>query len=176
MSYLPIVLYPEPVLLKPTRPVAEVDDRVRQLVADMVETMHAAPGIGLAANQVGQTDRICVVDLSIGEDEQALHVLINPEILETSGAEVDEEGCLSFPDITFDVERPFRVRLRAVGLDGEDFECEVEGLLGRCIQHECEHLDGHTFLRNLSGLKREMIKRKIRKRIKVGEWVAATAK
>jgi peptide deformylase len=172
MAILPIVLYPDPILLKPTRPVAEIDDRVRQLVADMIETMHAAPGIGLAANQVGETDRICVVDLSVGEEDEALLVLINPEILETSGTDLDQEGCLSFPDITFDVERPFQVVLRATGLDGEVFECEAEGLLGRCIQHECEHLDGHTFLRNLSGLKRELVKRKIRKRIKDGEWLA----
>jgi len=103
MAILPIVLYPDPILLKPTRPVAEIDDRVRQLVADMIETMHAAPGIGLAANQVGEADRICVVDLSVGEEDEALLVLINPEILETSGTDLDQEGCLSFPDITFDV-------------------------------------------------------------------------
>lgn len=176
MGVLPIVLYPDPALLRPTRAVTEVDDRLRRLISDMVATMHAAPGIGLAANQVGAEDRVCVVDLSIGEDEDALRVFINPEILETEGSHVDEEGCLSFPEITFDVERPFRVRVRALGIDGESFELEADGLLGRCIQHECEHLDGHTFLRNLTGLKRETIKRKIRRRIKAGDWVAASTK
>jgi len=175
MALLPIVLYPDPGLLKPTSPVDRVDDSVRQLAADMTETMIAAPGIGLAANQVGRTERVCVIDLSVGQEEGMLHILVNPEILETEGLHLDEEGCLSFPDIVFDVERPFRVRVRALDLDGEPFELEAEGLLGRAIQHECEHLDGHTFLRNLSGLKREIVKRKIRKRIKAGDWAAASA-
>ena len=172
MTIRRIVLYPEPVLLQPTRPVAAVDERVRTLVADMVATMRAAPGIGLAANQVGETDRVCVVDISAGEEEEQVLVLINPEILAAEGSEIDEEGCLSFPGITVDVQRPARIKLRALDLDGELYELEADGLLGRCIQHECEHLDGHTFLRNLSSLKREMVKRRIRKRIKAGEWDA----
>ena len=171
-----IALYPDPMLLRPTRSVSEVDERVRGLVADMVATMHAAPGIGLAANQVGESDRVCVVDLTAGEDEAQLLVLINPEIQDADGSDVDEEGCLSFPGIKIDVERPSRVRVRALDLDGEPFELEADGLFGRCIQHECEHLDGHTFLRNLSGLKREMIKRRIRKQIKAGEWDTPSAK
>lgn len=175
MARLPIVLYPDPVLLKATRPVEQVDDELRQLVTDMVETMNAAPGIGLAANQVGRTERLCVVDLTAGEEEGHLHVLINPEIVEADGADLDEEGCLSFPGISIDVERPAQIKVRALDLDGEPFEIEAEGLLGRCIQHECEHLDGHTFLRNLSGLKREMVKRSIKKRIKAGDWEATSA-
>jgi peptide deformylase len=154
--------------------VEEVDDSVRQLLADMVETMQAAPGIGLAANQVRRTERVCVVDISAGQEEGQLHVFINPEILETEGWHVDEEGCLSFPGINIDIERPFRVRLRALDLEGEAFEFEADGLLGRCIQHECEHLEGHTFLRNLSGLKQGIVKRRIRKRIKDDDWVATS--
>lgn len=175
MARLPIVLYPDPVLLRPAVRVEQVDDSVRQLVADMVETMHAAPGIGLAANQVRRTERICVVDISAGQEEGRLHVFVNPEILETEGSYYDEEGCLSFPGITLDIERPFRVRVRALDLEGVPFELEADDLLGRCIQHECEHLDGHTFLRNLSGLKRGIVKRRIRKRIQDEDWVAASA-
>ncbi len=174
MPRLPIVLYPEPVLLRPTVPVTEVDESLRQLVADMVETMYAAPGIGLAANQVGRTERVCIVDIGAGQEEDQLHVFINPEILETQGLHVDEEGCLSFPGVNIDVERPFEVRLRALDLYGTTFEFEADGLLGRCIQHECEHLDGHTFLRNLSGLKQGIVKRRIRRRIMDGDWVATS--
>jgi len=176
MARLPIVLYPDPVLLKPTVPVKEIDDSLRQLVDDMIETMYAAPGIGLAANQVNRTERVCVVDITAGQEDDRLHVFVNPEIVETDGGHVDEEGCLSFPGINIDVERPFRVRLRALDLDGAPFEFEADGLLGRVIQHECEHLDGHTFLRNLSGLKRGIVKRRIRKRIKDGDWVATSAR
>ncbi len=175
MTRLSIVLYPDSELLRPAVRVEEVDDSVRQLLADMVETMQAAPGIGLAANQVRRMERVCVVDISAGQEEGQLHVFINPEILETEGSHCDEEGCLSFPGITIDVERPFRVRVRALDLEGAPFELEADGLLGRCIQHECEHLDGHTFLRNLSGLKRGIVKRRIRKRIQDGDWVAASA-
>jgi len=172
MAILPIVLYPDPVLLKPTRPVSEIDDRLRQLVADMVETMNAAPGIGLAANQVGVSKRVCIVDLSAGQEEGMLHVFINPELLEVNGRDVDEEGCLSFPDITFDVERPAEVVVRAQNLEGETFELKADGLFGRAIQHECEHLNGHVFIRNLSSLKRDLIKKRIKKRIKAGDWTA----
>ncbi len=174
MARLSIVLYPDPALLRPTVPVTEVDDSVRELVADMVETMYAAPGIGLAANQVERAERVCIVDTSAGQEDGKLHVFVNPEILETEGRHVDEEGCLSFPGINIDVERPFRVRLRALDLEGAAFEFEADGLLGRCIQHECEHLDGHVFLRNVSSIKRELLKREIRKRINAGLWVAAS--
>jgi peptide deformylase len=174
MAVRPIVLYPDPVLLKPTTPVERFDDELRELVRDMTETMNAAPGIGLAANQVGVSQRVCVVDLTAGEQPGHLHVFVNPEIHETNGTEVGEEGCLSFPDVLVDVERGFAIRVEALDLDGEPFTLEADGLLARAIQHECEHLDGHTFLRNVSSLKRDMIKRKIRKRIDAGDWVAAT--
>src|SRR5262245_38654820 len=106
MAVRPIVLYPDPVLLTPTKAVDQMDARTHELIQDMIDTMHAAPGIGLAANQVGEGVRICVVDLSVGENPDDLTVLVNPQILSTEGLEVAEEGCLSFPDITIDVERP----------------------------------------------------------------------
>jgi len=175
MAVRPIVLYPDPVLLRPTRRVEQVDDATRELVRDMTDTMVAAPGIGLAANQVGVGLRVCVVDLSAGETPGELHVFVNPEIREAEGAEIGEEGCLSFPDVLIDVERGFRITVDALDLEGRAFSLTAEGLLARAIQHECEHLDGHTFLRNVSPLKRDMIKRKIKKRIEAGDWVAATA-
>ena len=167
-----IVLYPDPVLLTPTSEVEAIDDEIKSLVADMVETMYAAPGIGLAANQVGVGKRVCIVDLSVGEKEGDLKVLINPRIVETGGKDTAEEGCLSFPDITLDIERPMRATVEARGLDGKTFRIEAEGLLARAMQHEIEHLEGRTFLQNVSSLKRELVKRQIKKRIKAGDWGA----
>jgi len=172
MARRPIVLYPDPVLLTLTREVETIDDEIRTLVADMIETMYAAPGIGLAANQVGVGKRVCVVDLSVGETPGELKVLINPRILETGGSETAEEGCLSFPDVTLDIERPFTATVEAQGLDGKTFRIEAEGLLARAMQHEIEHLEGRTFLQNVSSLRRELVKRQIKKRIKAGDWVA----
>ncbi len=173
MAVRPIVLYPDPVLLVPTKPVERIDDDVRALVRDMIETMYAAPGIGLAANQLGVPLRICVVDLSVGEKPDDLKVLINPEITHTEGSEIAEEGCLSFPDITLDVERPYRAVIEATDLEGRRVTIEGEALLARALQHEIEHLDGRVFLMNVSPLKRELVKRQIRKRIKTGEWKPA---
>src|SRR5262245_37288526 len=119
MALRSIVLCPDPVLLTPTEPVARVDDEMLTLVRDMIETMHAAPGIGLAANQVGVGKRVCVVDLSVGEKDDELHVFINPRIVDTQGSEVAEEGCLSFPDIHLDIERPFHATVEAEDLDGK---------------------------------------------------------
>jgi peptide deformylase len=172
MSLRPIVLYPDPVLLVPTEPVGVVDDEIRELVRDMVDTMYAAPGIGLAANQVGVAKRICVVDLSVGETPGELKVFINPRIVASSGSEVAEEGCLSFPEIHLDIERPFTATVEAEDLDGATFHVAAEGLLARAMQHEIEHLEGRVFLQNLSPLKRELVKRQIKKRIKAGDWVA----
>jgi peptide deformylase len=176
MAIRPLVLYPDPVLLAPTLPVETVDDDVRALVRDMVETMYAAPGIGLAANQIGVARRVCIVDLSVGEEPGALHVFINPLVREASGIQVGEEGCLSFPDLTLDVERAEKVTVEALDLNGERFTLTVEGLLARAFLHEYEHLDGQTFLRNVSPLKRELVKKRIRKRIRSGDWVEAAAK
>ena len=173
MALRPIVLYPDPVLLNPTREVPSITDEVRELVRDMVETMYAAPGIGLAANQVGSTHRVCIVDLSVGETPGELRVFVNPRLVETAGSDVAEEGCLSFPDVALDVERPYRAVVEAEDLDGRTFRIDADGLLARAMQHEIEHLEGRTFLQNVSPLKRELVKRQIRKRIRNGDWVAA---
>ena len=176
MALLPIRLYPDPILLRPTEPVAEVDEEVRRLAEDMLETMVHAPGIGLAANQVGISRRICVVDLSFGQDPGARLVFVNPQILEVSGSQVGEEGCLSFPGITLDIDRGNEIRVESLDANGASSIIAAEGLLARAILHECEHLDGKTFLRNVSSLKRELIKRQIRKQIKSGDWTEAAAK
>jgi len=176
MAIRPIVLYPDPVLLAPTREVESVDDDVRALVRDLVETMYAAPGIGLAANQIGESRRVCVVDVSAGDTPGELKVFVNPVIEEVSGSEVGEEGCLSFPDITLDIERGLRIRVQALDQEGRPFTLEAEDLLARAIQHEVEHLEGRTFLHNVSPLKRELVKRQIKKRMKSGDWVATAAR
>jgi len=171
----PIVLYPDPVLLEPTRPVVEVGDETRALVRDMVDTLYAAPGIGLAANQIGVPLRVCIVDLSAGDRPGELTVLINPQVRETSGSDIGEEGCLSFPKITLDIERPWQATIEHLDLDGKRHTVSADGLLARAILHEIEHLDGHTFLRNVSTIRREMVKRRIRKLTKSGDWVSAVA-
>ncbi len=176
MAILPITLYPDPVLLRPTERVKQVDEEIRRLVQDMVDTMVHAPGIGLAANQVGVSLRLCVIDLSTGQEPAALHVFINPQIKEASGSQVGEEGCLSFPDITLEIERAHLATVESLGLDGERTTVTVEGLMARAILHECEHLDGKTFLQHVSSLKREVVKRQIRKRIRSGDWVEAAVK
>jgi peptide deformylase len=173
MAVRPIVLYPDPVLLRPTERVERFDDDLRALVEDMADTLRAAPGIGLAANQIGDSRRVCVVDLSAGERPDARIVLVNPQIVSATGRQVGEEGCLSFPDITLEVERAERVEVDALDLAGERARITGEGLLARAILHECEHLDGQVFLRNVSALRREMLRRQIRKRIEAGTWHAA---
>ncbi len=175
MSIRPIVLYPDPVLLRPTVEVETVDDDVRALLDDLRDTMYAAPGIGLAANQIGVGRRVCVVDLGAGEEEGQLHELVNPRIVEEEGSDTAEEGCLSFPDVAVQVTRPERIAVEALDRHGEPFRLEADGLLARAIQHECEHLDGRTFLFNVSSLKRELVKKQIRKRIKAGDWVSTVA-
>jgi len=175
MAVRPVVLYPDPVLTTPTRPVETVDDDIRTLVEDMVDTMYAEPGVGLAANQVGVGLRLCVIDLSVGEEPGELRVLVNPEVTAIDGSQYGEEGCLSFPDITLDIERPYRVTVEAVDLDGGPYVLEGEGFMARALLHEIDHLDGQVFLRHVSSLKREIVKRQIRKRIKSGDWVAAAA-
>jgi peptide deformylase len=151
VSILDIRVLGDPVLRKPTKRVTEVTDELRQLIADMFETMYAAEGIGLAAPQVGRTERLAVVDV-----EGNKFTLINPEVIERTG-DIDkaEEGCLSIPDIYGDVERPFTVTIRAMNENGEQYEATASELLGRCFQHEIDHLDGKLFLDYLSPLKRK---------------------
>ena len=150
MSLLPIRVLGDPVLREETKPVTVITEELRRLIDDMFETMYAARGIGLAAPQVGRSERLCVIDV----DEEPM-VLINPEILESSRAtEKAEEGCLSIPDIYGDVERPAAVRLRAMDREGNVFERDAEGLLARCIQHEIDHLHGKMFIDYMSMLKK----------------------
>lgn len=153
MSLLPIRVLGDPILREETRPVERITPELRQLIEDMFETMYAARGIGLAAPQVGRSERLAVVDV----DDEPM-VLINPEILESSGdTERSEEGCLSIPDVYGDVERPASVRVRAMDRDGNVFEREAGGLLARCMQHEIDHLHGKMFIDYLSVLKKRSV-------------------
>ncbi|MHA6915252.1 peptide deformylase [Ralstonia pseudosolanacearum] len=162
MALLNILQYPDPRLHKVAKPVAVVDDRIRKLVADMAETMYDAPGIGLAATQVDVHERVITIDISESRDE--LRVFINPEIVWASDArKVWDEGCLSVPDIYDKVERPDRVRVRALNEKSESFELETDGLLAVCIQHEMDHLMGKVFVEYLSPLKQNRIKIKLKK-------------
>ena len=162
MAVLEILRYPDPRLRNTGAAVESVDDPVRQLVDDLLETMYAAPGIGLAAIQVNVMKRVLVVDIS--DDKSAPVILINPEILTLEGNDIEsEEGCLSVPGIYENVKRPERVGLRAFNREGEVFEMEAEGLLATCIQHEVDHLDGKLFVDYLSRLKRHRIRKKAEK-------------
>ncbi|HHH38188.1 MAG TPA: peptide deformylase [Sedimenticola sp.] len=161
MAILDILHFPDPRLRNRARPVAQVDDSVRQLLDDMLETMYQAPGIGLAATQVNDPRRVVVIDIS--EQHDAPLCLINPEILERAGEEEMEEGCLSVPGFYEKVRRADRVRLRALDRDGNPFEMEADGLLAVCIQHELDHLDGKLFVDYLSNLKRQRIRKKLEK-------------
>jgi peptide deformylase len=161
MALLKILHYPDPRLNKVARPIATVDDAIRKLIADMAETMYAAPGIGLAATQVDRHVRMILVDTSESKDD--LKVFINPEILATSGESEHEEGCLSVPGIYDTVTRPERVRVRALDRDGQPFELEADGLMAVCVQHEIDHLNGKVFVEYLSRLKQERIRKKMLK-------------
>jgi peptide deformylase len=166
-----IVKYGDPVLEKPAARIAEFNTpELEQLVADMWETMYSAKGLGLAAPQLGVSQRLTVVDTSQGQDESKKLVLINPEIVSREGSQVGEEGCLSIPGFREQVKRANKVRIRAQNAKGETAEYEGEELLARAIQHEIDHLNGVLFLSHLSPLKRDLIRRKIRKLQKLGEW------
>jgi len=161
MAQLNILHYPDSRLRKPALPVETVDDSIKTLVADMLETMYAAPGIGLAATQVNVQKRLVVMDLS--ENKSQPQVFINPTILEREGEGEMEEGCLSVPGFSETVRRAERIRVSALDLNGEPFELEAQGLLAVCIQHEIDHLDGKLFVDYLSTLKRERIRKKLEK-------------
>ena len=163
MALRPIRTYPDPVLAVPTQPVAAIDAEVRELVRDMAETMYAAPGIGLAANQVGVGRRVAVIDPGDPKVHQGLIVLINPEIVEREGQIVWEEGCLSLPGVYEDVERAESVAVRALDLDGRERTIRAQGLLAVAIQHEIDHLDGVLLLDHFSSLKRNLLKRRLRR-------------
>ncbi|NNF51595.1 MAG: peptide deformylase [Gammaproteobacteria bacterium] len=161
MAKLRILEYPDPRLRTRAQPVEKVDDEIRKLASDMLETMYAAPGIGLAATQVDVHKRLLVVDVS--DDRSQPHCLINPEIMEKDGVEVMEEGCLSVPGIYEKVERADQIKVRALNTDGETFEMEAGGLLAVCIQHEMDHLEGKLFVDYLSELKRQRIRKRLDK-------------
>lgn len=161
MALLPILHFPDERLRLRARPVARVDEAIRTLVDNMFETMYAAPGIGLAANQVNVQKRVVVLDVS--EEKNEPRVFINPEIVARDGVEEREEGCLSVPGIYEKVRRAERVRVRALDRDGQTFETEADGLLAVCIQHEIDHLDGKLFVDYLSSLKRQRIRKKLEK-------------
>jgi peptide deformylase len=175
MAIRTILHYPDPRLREPAKPIAVVDDEIRRLAEDMAETMYAAPGVGLAAPQIGVDKRIFIVDVA-GEDEPSdLRVFINPEIVEAQGEQVWREGCLSFPDIHEDVQRAAVVRVRALDEHGKPFELTADELLAVAIQHENDHLDGRLMIDHLGALKRRIIHRKMLKRQKEGGHKRAPA-
>jgi peptide deformylase len=170
MPVLPIVKYGDPVLREPTKPVAEIDEPLQKLVEDMVATMYAAPGVGLAANQVGVSKRLAVIDLSVGKKPGQLHIFINPELVEAEGEITEDEGCLSIPDFTEAVTRPERVKVRYTDRNGEQREIRGEGLMARALCHEIGHLNGGLYIDHLRGFKKERILKKVQKLMKAGKW------
>ena len=166
----PIVKYGQKVLETPSEPVLNFDGDLEKLVADMFETMYAANGVGLAAPQIGISKRLCVIDVTSGEKPESKLVLVNPVILNTEGKVVQDEGCLSLPDFRASTARPARATVRAQDVHRKEFTMTGEGLLARAFCHETDHLNGTLFIQHLSLLKRDSIKRKVRKLMKVGEW------
>ncbi|MHA6643836.1 peptide deformylase [Mesorhizobium sp. A623] len=164
MSIKPLIILPDPVLRQVSKPVERVDAPLRKLADDMLETMYDAPGIGLAAIQVGEPLRVLVIDLAKEGDDPAPHVFINPEILaRTDDRSVYEEGCLSIPDYYAEVERPASVRVKYLDRSGASQEIEAEGLMATCLQHEIDHLDGVLFIDHISKLKRDIVIRRFKK-------------
>jgi peptide deformylase len=172
LAVLPIRLYGDPVLQARAKPVTKITPELRRMAEEMFETMASARGVGLAANQVGVLERLFVLDVPGDEDDEPSRrlVMINPEILDRSGQQVDEEGCLSFPGLYFDVKRAMHVKARAMDLEGQQFEVEAEGYLARAIQHELDHLDGVLFVDRLRGIKRQQIVRRIHKLQRRHQW------
>jgi peptide deformylase len=166
----PILKYGDRTLHEPAAPVESITPEIQQVVDDMIATMYAAPGIGLAAPQVGVPLRILVVDLSVGRDPDGLTVLINPELVERDGMQLEEEGCLSVPGFNATVVRPARVVIRGLDRTGAMRQYESDGLLARAFQHEMDHLDGKLFIDHLRGIKRDLIVKKIRKLTRAGKW------
>jgi len=166
----PVVKFGDPVLEKAAKPVVEFDAELKKLVADMFESMYAAHGVGLAAPQIGISKRLAVIDVSFGEDPEAKLVLVNPEIVHTEGKQTQSEGCLSVPEFREPVTRARVVTIRAQDENGKEYERTGEDLLARAFLHETDHLNGKLYLSHLSSLKRDLMKRKIRKLMKAGQW------
>jgi peptide deformylase len=166
----PIVKYGDPVLEKRAQEVTEFNGELKKLVEDMFESMYAAHGVGLAAPQIGISKRLAVIDVTFKEDPNAKLVLVNPQIVHTEGKQRENEGCLSIPEFREPVTRPKIVTVRAQDADGQWYEKTGEDLLARAFMHETDHLNGTLYIHHISGLKRDLIKRKIRKLVKAGEW------
>ena len=166
----PIVKYGNPVLEKPAEKVTVFDGELKKLIENMFESMYEAHGVGLAAPQIGIGRRIAVIDVTFKEDPNARLVLINPEIIHTEGKHTQSEGCLSIPDFRENVTRPNKVTVRAQDINGEFYEKTGEELLARAFLHETDHLNGKLYISHLSALKRDLMKRKIKKLMKTGEW------
>jgi peptide deformylase len=166
MALLDICKYPDPVLKKKAEPVKDLDPSLTKLIQDMTETMYHAPGIGLAATQVGKTVRLIVFDLNPREEGRNPSCLINPEIVETEGEQTLEEGCLSVPDYSSEVKRSAQVKVRGLDAKGKPVELCGEGILATVLQHEIDHLDGILFIDRISVLKRALYKKKVQKKIK----------
>jgi peptide deformylase len=169
MAVLDICKYPDPVLLKKAKPVGKLDEDIKKIIQDMIETMYQAPGIGLAANQIGRPIRIIVFDVTPKEQERKPSALINPEIIESEGEQTSEEGCLSVPEYYSDVKRCAKVKVRGLDLEGNPVELCGEGLLATVLQHEIDHLDGILFIDRISALKRTLYKKRVQKKMKKQE-------
>lgn len=166
----PILKYGDTTLHERAEPVAEVTPEIDRMIDDMIQTMYAAPGIGLAATQIGVPLRIFVIDLSVGQDRSGLLTMINPEFVERDGMQLEEEGCLSVPGFNATVVRPSRVVVKGLDRTGQEYQREGTGLLARAFQHEMDHLEGTLFVDRLRGIKRDLIVRKIRKLARSGKW------
>ena len=167
---LPILKYGAPELRKVSEPVDVFNGELETIVKNMIETMYGSPGIGLAANQVGINIQLATIDLSVGQDPNQLIVICNPEIVSTEGEQKSEEGCLSIPDFSDTVTRPLKMVVKGVNARGEEVRYEAEELLARCFSHEIDHLNGILFVDHLSPLKRSLIRNKIKKLAKAGNW------
>ena len=170
MARLKIVTWPDPVLTTPADPVTKFDAELKKLADDMFETMYAAPGVGLAATQVGIAKRLFVMDCSAGKDQSSRYFMANPQIIVKEGKQDGDEGCLSIPGIYSKVQRSVRVIARGHDINGKEFEIEGVELEARCLLHETDHCDGILYVNRISPLKRELVQRKIKKLQKAGEW------
>ncbi len=167
---VPILKYGAPALRNLSKPVDSFTPDLLEIARNMIDTMYSSPGIGLAAPQVGINIRLLTIDLSVGEDDTKKIILCNPEIVSAEGEQKSEEGCLSIPDFSDSVSRPLRMVVRGIDLHGEEVRYEAEGLLAKCLSHELDHLNGVLFIDHLSPLKRSLIRNKIKKLVKAGEW------
>ncbi len=168
MAVLQIIKYGNPILTKKAEKIENINKEITELAQNMVETMYAAPGIGLAAPQVNVSKRLVTIDLTIGEDREKLIILANPELISQEGEDILEEGCLSLPDISEKIARPFRVVVRGIDLKGEEKIIEAEGLLARVFCHEIDHIDGKLIIDRVSTLKKNLIRKKLKKQTQAG--------